>query len=245
MNDIPTPNLPQALLLLALDDDKGSVLGAAAMGLDFGLAGTAVMELALAGRITTDDDKFTVIDDRATGSPVLDAVLAALAAKPGKRLRPWVQHLPQACHLRQTLLDGLVAEGTLARRDQRILWIFHATRYPERDGAMEHDLRARMDAVLLHDQPADARTRLLIEAAHSCHLLDALYPRAQHKAVHARLKALQSLPDACASAIGQVLQAQQAQQAAIVAVICASTVAATAAATSAATAACAASAASC
>ena len=44
--------LPEHLLLLALRDDKGSVVQSSAMALPYGLAGALVMELSMRHRVS-------------------------------------------------------------------------------------------------------------------------------------------------------------------------------------------------
>jgi hypothetical protein len=70
------------LLLLALDDERGTVLSQAAIGLDYGLAGALVMELALRGRIRIDDEAVSTIGP-ATDDALLDDALRVIAATPG------------------------------------------------------------------------------------------------------------------------------------------------------------------
>jgi hypothetical protein len=224
------------LLLLALDDDHGRVLSRAAIGLDFGLAGALVMDLALQGNIDVRGDRVTATRT-SSDDPLLGDALRVIAATPGKNLPHWVRHLSGALGgLRQRLLDRLVAQGTLEKREKRVLLLFHWNVYPEKDARVEHDIRARLDAVLLHGETPDAETACLIHLAAACRVTDAIYPRDQHKAIKARIDALGDAGIAGANAVaGLVAQAEtQAVTAATMAAITASTIAATSAATTAA-----------
>jgi hypothetical protein len=228
--------LANDLLLLALDDERGTVLPPAAIGLDFGLAGAVVMELALRGRIRMDGDKVGV-DAAATGDVLLDDALRAMASQSGKDFVYWVGHLSRDLGgLRQRLLDTLVAQGALVRRDERVLLLFHRAVYPERDGRIEHDIRQRVDAALLDGAPPDAGTACLIHLAAACRVLDAIYPKARHKAIEARIAALGDAGAAGADAVASLVARAEAAavSAATMAAITASTVAATSAATTAA-----------
>lgn len=232
------------LLLLALDDERGTVLPQAAIGLDFGLAGAVVMELALRGRIRLDGDAVATTGT-ATDDALLDDALRGIAAAPGKNLAHWVGHLARDLGgLRQRLLDRLVAQGTLEKRERRVLLLFHQNVYPERDGRVEHDIRARVDAALLHGQTPDAPTACLIHLAAACRVTDAIYPRAEHKAIRQRIAGLDDAGAAGANAVAALVA--RAETAAVTATTMAAITAATVAATSAATtAACSASAAAC
>ena len=224
------------LLLLALDDERGTVLPEAGIGLDYGLAGAVVMELALLGRLVVDGERVSATGT-ATDDPLLDDALRMIAATPGKTLSHWVRHLPGEMNgLRQRLLDRLVAKGTLARRDQRVLLLFHRNVYPERDARVEHDIRARLDGVLLHGQSPDAATACLIHLAAACRVTDAIYPRGQHEAIRARMAELNDAGAAGANAVADMVARAEtaAVTAATMAAITASTIVATTAATAAA-----------
>lgn len=228
------------LLLLALDDERGTVLPQAALGLDYGLAGAVVMELALRGRLRVDGDVATTTG-AATDDTLLDDALRTIAAAPGKTLAHWVEHLSRDLDgLRQRLLDRLVAQGTLAMREQRVLLVFHQKVYPERDARVEHDIRAKVDAALLHGATPDAQTACLIHLAAACRVTDAIYPRDQRRAVKARIATLDDAGTAGANAVaGLVAQAETAAvTAAMMSAVTASTIAATSAACSASTVVC-------
>lgn len=232
------------LLLLALDDASGRVLQQASIGLDYGLAGAAVMELALHGHVKVENERVAPTGT-SSDDPLLDDALRAIAAKPGKKLAHWVQHLPRdVAGLRQRLLDRLVARGTLEQRERRVLLVFHWNVYPERDGRVEHDIRARIDGVLLHGATPDPQTACLVHLAAACRVTDAIYPRSQHKAIKTRIAALDDAAKTGAQAVaGAIATAEAAAvSAAMMGAIMASTIAATSAATASA---CAASAASC
>jgi hypothetical protein len=232
------------LLLLALDDERGTVLPQAAIGLDYGLAGAIVMELALRGRIGLDGDVVSTTGT-ATDDALLDDALRAIAATPGKDLSHWVWHLSRDLGgLRQRLLDRLVARGTLEKREKRVLLLFHQNVYPERDARVEHDIRARVDGALLQSATPDAPTACLIHLAAACRVTDAIYPREQHATIKTRIAELDDAGAAGANAVAALVA--QAETAAVTAATMAAITAATVAATSAATtAACTASTAAC
>ncbi|MGH8183847.1 MAG: GPP34 family phosphoprotein [Rhodanobacteraceae bacterium] len=99
------------LLLLALDDERGTVLPQAAIGLDYGLAGAIVMELALCGCLRVGNDAVATTGTT-TDDALLDDALRAIAATPGKDLPHRVWHLSRdPGGLRQRLLDRLVAQA--------------------------------------------------------------------------------------------------------------------------------------
>ncbi|HJR11669.1 MAG TPA: GPP34 family phosphoprotein [Rhodanobacteraceae bacterium] len=117
----------------ALDDERGTVLPQAAIGLDYGLSDALVMEPALRGRIHVEDEEvFT--SGTSTDDGVLNDALRTIAATPGKNLSHGVRHLSRDLGgPHQRLLDRPVARGTLEKREKRVLLLFHQNAYPERD----------------------------------------------------------------------------------------------------------------
>lgn len=233
--------LPESLLLLALNDTEGTVPVDVQMGLDFGLAGAVIAELAARGCLHLDGKKVTAADAGAANDALLADALGAIAAKPGKKVDWWVHRMSGAVGgLRKRVLSALIAQGTLERRDRRILFVFHYDVFPERNQRVERDIRRELDAVLVQGNQPDERTRWLIQLASACRVLDAIYPSEQRRAVRARVKALAAEGrDAASSAVASAIQAEQA---AVTAAIVAACVVATTAST---TAACSAGAGSC
>jgi hypothetical protein len=60
------------LLLLALDDERGTLFPQTAVGLDYGLAGAVVMDLALRGCVRVDERDRVFAARPAPGDAVLD-----------------------------------------------------------------------------------------------------------------------------------------------------------------------------
>ncbi|RLE17804.1 MAG: GPP34 family phosphoprotein, partial [Acidobacteria bacterium] len=68
--------LSEQLLLLALKDEKGTVVSKAGIALDFGLAGALLLEMTVSGRINIRDGKLIVQNATPSGDPLIDEVLA-------------------------------------------------------------------------------------------------------------------------------------------------------------------------
>src|SRR3954454_2133212 len=180
------PGLPDQLLLLALHDEKGSVIPAAAPVLNGVLIGASLMELALRGRLYDNPDRTVSADPTPTGDVILDGIAARIAgATPPREPRFWVDRLSRDLpNLKDRLLERLVANGVLERRDQRILWAFPSRRFPLADATAEQQARDRIRAVILSGQEADQRTAALITLMRACNLVDEIF--APHERSQAR-----------------------------------------------------------
>jgi len=178
--------LPEELLLLVYDDERGSTWSTS---LETGLGGAVQLDLSLRGRVDVRDGDLVVLDGTPTGEPVLDAALAEVAAtsrpKPPKR---WLGALGKDA--RAASLERLVDRGVLRREDDRVLGLFARTRYPEADGGPEDRVRQRLhDAVVVGTTP-DARTAALASLVRALRLRGEVFRGQDRRATDRRLEEL-------------------------------------------------------
>jgi hypothetical protein len=150
--------LAEELLLLAYDDESGKATGSQ-IGLDLGMAAAVLVELALAGRIGYADGTIVVRNATPTGKPIIDEVLARVAADTPHTPASWVQRLRHG--LRDRVLADLCARGVICDVDETALGFIHLHRYPTVDGTVEAEVRARLSQALTGDDVPDERTAAL------------------------------------------------------------------------------------
>jgi hypothetical protein len=183
-----TLTLAEELLLLALDDAKGTIAMSTSQALGYGLAGATLMDLTLMGRLTSDKN-LVVVDATPTGDALLDQALATIAAaKRARDSKHWVRALGTGIKRhREQLEERLVQRGILHHEEHRILGVIPSPRYPTDDPQPETNSRARIRAAVLGDAPLDARTVTLISIAKACNLLDGLFSREERNATKGRV----------------------------------------------------------
>jgi golgi phosphoprotein 3 len=182
--------LPEHLILLALQDEEGSVVQSGAVALPYGLNGALLLELSLRKRVKVEEGILIEVSDATTGDDILDDALKALAdCERDKTAEFWVAR-PDALvkDLKERLLDRLVNSGILRREEHRFLWLLPVDHYPAADGEPERDLRKRVNDVVLRDGAADESTALLIGLIHACGLVKEVFPGEDFDAVTAKLK---------------------------------------------------------
>lgn len=150
--------LAEELLLLAYDDETGKAT-MPRISLDLGMAAAVLIELALAGRIAYSDGSLTVVDPTPTGEPLVDGVLARMAADTPHSPSSWVQRLRHG--LRDKILGDLCAQGVVRDVDETELGFIHVHRYPTVDPAVEADTRRRLAEALASGELPDERTAAL------------------------------------------------------------------------------------
>ena len=159
----------EEITLLLLDDD-GRFARVPNWSLNYALAGGALMDLALEYRIDTDLEKLVLVDSTPLGDPLLDSVLADIAASGEEQnARYWIERTAARGEaILQESLARLVTHGILESRDDRFMWVFRSRRYPAIDGKVEREVKLRIMEVLFSDEVPDPRDVVIISLAHAC-----------------------------------------------------------------------------
>lgn len=167
--------LPEALTVLLLHPD--GKLGSVAQTLTVGLGGAVIADLALRGLVEHDRHRLVPVKAPLTNVPVLNQAFEEITASPKHRyVTTWVTRLGRGA-LRDEVLAGLVQQGVLDRQERRVLGLFPATAYPERDGASRKLLRGAVLDVLEGRSPATPFTAALIGLLHGTGTLRPLFGR--------------------------------------------------------------------
>ena len=209
--------LAEELLLLALDPVKGSVVNSAYWSLRVGLSGALVAELGLAGSVTLVGRRFEV-----TGPlpehPVLAAAGRSLRERGGRRSADQVRRLDRGVGgVWQSLTDGLVAQGVLGRRRDRV-FLVPVTRHPVLRLPIQQEIVARLRAAAAGDGPLDPQTSVVLALAGPCRLLEVVAPeRVGRRHAKQRIEEAAARTPA-APAVQQVLREVQTAAAAAAAV---------------------------
>lgn len=182
--------MPQQLMLLALDDERGKVVQSSAMALPFALAGAALMELQRLGRIDLTGPTVAVCDTKPTGDPVLDDVLHALdnSSKP-RKLSYWMSsHHKLAPKMRERVTDQLVDQGILQREPHEALWVFRWNTYPTIEERPERAIRTALGNILFGGATPTEEEAMLLALVHACNLAKEVFPDAPARETRRRLK---------------------------------------------------------
>ena len=165
-----TISLIEEFLLLALEDEGGQFSRIPETSLGCGLAGAALIDLEIRGRIETRVEGLWVVDTATTGLAVLDQLLADIAAET-KRLHPkdWIARLmPRAIQLRSEALRTLCERGILAQEDHLFLWVLQERRYPVEHGEERLECKRRVLELLFNEELPDHHDAGLVALADAC-----------------------------------------------------------------------------
>ncbi|MBD3221515.1 hypothetical protein GF314_09755 [bacterium] len=176
-------HLHEEVLLLALDEEKGSII---ADSWQLAAGGAIVAELLLRERVRLDGDRrphVEVVDSTPVGDPILDDALAEMAAREKPRRGvDWVQRLQGRGSLKREIADGLLRKRIVREEEGKVLWIFPTTRYPERDGRAENEVRQRLSrAIFRTGEQVLPRTVVLLALCHAAGMLPQIFDKQRLK----------------------------------------------------------------
>jgi len=186
---------PEEIMLLLLDDEGGDFVRVPEWSVQCALAGAVLMDLALENRIDTDPNWLTVIDPTPVGDDLLDPTLERIAQADGERdTRFWIQDIAQrAGPIRERVLERLVDHGILHVRDEKLLWVFQARRYPAVDGKADREVKLRIMEVLFSDEIPDPRDIVIVCLAEACGIFRELLSRRELEHVTGRIEQVRKL----------------------------------------------------
>jgi golgi phosphoprotein 3 len=211
------PRLPmhEEILLLALDDEKGTTptgsMFANAMG------GAMLAELVMNKVLSVSsekDRKVRVLNPLPTGDVLLDEALAMVRDQnKDKKATHWVTKFAGIKDLKKRTAACLVEKGILSEGEDKVLGLFKRTIYPEVDSGPEADLRRRMrEAIFTDTLDPDPKTIVVVALTDASQMLPTLFDKKELKGRKERIKRLTS-----GEVVGQATkEAVEAIQAAII-----------------------------
>ena len=176
--------LAQELLLIAIDD-AGRTRGGSTE-LDCGIAGAALSELSLAGRIGVVDGRVRVTTLHRP------AIRRATPRSHASRARPRLASPTGGSTSCDTgsatgCWPGSSSGGVLRMELQDVLWLFSVRRYFAIDPRVTSVTRLRLEHVVVRGGHPDARTAALIALLHACGLTRRAFPELDRKQLKTRM----------------------------------------------------------
>jgi golgi phosphoprotein 3 len=182
--------LAEELLLVALDDEEGHDTANWGSGIEAGLAGAILLELALAGHLAPEDGKLVAANGDPPRDPLGAEALDLVRAEEKPRdAGTWIGRIKKELDpLRGRVAERLVERGVLAEEHGKFLGMFRSTSYPERDPEPERRLRAQLADVLVTGREPTAHESMLVSLLHANDLVKRVVPKEERKEARGRAK---------------------------------------------------------
>lgn len=205
-------NLPEALLLFGLHDDKGSIHAAAFAAMDHGLRGAVLAELRLKGQLQTRRDGATrwAPDRTRPRHPILARCSRALDAAPSPGpVDAWLDTLrEQVPALRHELLDHLVDRGVLTAQEHTTPVLADQIRHPLADSSAEASLVQQLNDALGRGEQISPRMGRLVALTVACHLERVVFGVAVRDDARARCQWVSERDAICGAVVRAVALAE-------------------------------------
>ncbi len=194
-------NLAEELLLLVMDEDNGEATSVPARTLGYALAGAALLELALQGRIDTGLETLEVTDPTPLNDNLLDPVLSDIVevSREGRRNPEfWVRRVAERSdELRSLALERLAEAGVVEADDTGFFslsrLVARSRRYPTTGGEHEQEVWLRVLHAIFSDDIPDTRDIVIISLANACDLFRQMLPPDEYAEARERIELISRL----------------------------------------------------
>ncbi|MCG8528725.1 MAG: GPP34 family phosphoprotein [Opitutales bacterium] len=159
-----TLNLPEKLLLLALDDEKGSVAMAYQAGLPTAVAGALFLEMLHKDLLKNEGKRVFKTEGANVACPMMRIGLDRFhrATKP-KTIKNWIQSISGDFRsIEKLVIQNLQKIGALKEVEKTLLWVFTYCRYPTEDARIENQIRRKLHQQVLGEVEIDEEGFLLL-----------------------------------------------------------------------------------
>ncbi|MBN2327055.1 MAG: GPP34 family phosphoprotein [Candidatus Omnitrophica bacterium] len=182
-------SLPEEMILIALNHEKGALYTTANWTLGAGLAGAMLTELALRNRLAISDNVLRALDSSATGDPALDDVLNQIESreKPIK-VSFWIQKLSMQGKKHGRLYLERLVESKILKEEERLVLFFSSKRYFLRNKKLKRELFNRIRWVVLRRHEPDARLLCLLRLIQTCDWVRFIVEKDKVKEAKQRIK---------------------------------------------------------
>jgi Golgi phosphoprotein 3 len=167
-------SITEKFILFALDDKKGGLIGTRS-AIEFGISGSMLFELALAGKLKLDkSSRVTCIDEQPSGNPLPDKALRLIAkSKKPQPLLKWMVNLTMqdSRTIESIYLQQMVQKGLLKRTTRPVLGIFKANSYFPTTLEIRKEILVNIKKVIHLKRSSDPHAILLLGLIDRCNLL--------------------------------------------------------------------------
>lgn len=174
--------LSEEMLLLAINEKKGTIAWYKMPVVNYGVAGAIIRELLEQGKVKLEDDIIKIIDLDPTGDPIIDDALNILdKTKKDKKVHHWISKLSKK-EFRTTLFENLLNKGVLRKmHDEELRWSFSKERYTLWFDRPLRQMQKDLHDILIRGKKADEKSLKLIGLAHACNLYGQVFKIREEK----------------------------------------------------------------
>jgi len=185
--------LYESFYLLALHEEKGTLLSYTTENLPVGLVGAVLDDLAILEKIKVNDNhRLELLEKEPTGDEFLDEALEAIQeSEQLRKINYWIHALsskPKKTSRR--INEQLEEKGLLAQEDGRSLWVIPSPLAPDQHASAKYALKARLRAAALACAEPGLHELALLSLLRACSLLELVFVKDERKLASQRIHEL-------------------------------------------------------
>lgn len=180
--------LYEELLLIFIDDATGAITPIDAVLC--GLAGAILSDLALRGKIYSEDKRMVVVDPTPTTDEILDGALEIMTAyKKLHKVKYWIDALREK-KLVKRIAKRLVAGNILRQEKKHYLWVVPYDCYPQQDASAKYWVKQHLRAVVLGGEKPNLHDLALLSLLKASRFSYMLFTKGERKAADKKIAEL-------------------------------------------------------
>lgn len=183
----------EELLLLSINQDKGTYIKWSVERVNVGLTGAALADLALAGKIGAQDNhRLKLIDETPTGDEILDDFIKTMKdAEKERKFGAWITTLTQKPEkFRKKIAQRLIHKGILTQDDDNLLWVVPSPLDPELEATAKYSLSRDLRGIVLAEQAVGPRQIALLSLIRASDLLALVFVKDERKLANRHINEL-------------------------------------------------------
>lgn len=174
----------EELFLLSIHEDKGTFIKSSIDRIKPGLVGAVLAELALMGRIQTNDNhRLHLLDDSPTEDELLNEVIAVLKdSEKERKWGYWVNQLNQKSEkFIKEITSRLIEKGVVTQDDDHLLWVMPSPFHPDVQSSTKYMVNRHLRGIVLAQGDCGPREMALLSLLRACGLLDLAFLRDERR----------------------------------------------------------------
>lgn len=166
------------LYLLSVHEDKGTYLKSTVESMKPGLAGALLAELALMGKIQTNEKhRLILVDKSPTEDNLLNEVLNILEdSEKDHKFGYWINKVSNGLEkLSKQMTERLIQMGIVSQEDDHLEWEVPTPLDTQVNATSKYWVRRRLRGIVLAQEEADQRDIAILSLLRACGFLDLIF----------------------------------------------------------------------
>ncbi|MFC2152604.1 GPP34 family phosphoprotein [Bacteroidota bacterium] len=202
----------EKFILVALDQKKGKFL-IDSLSLNYGLAGSILLELSELNKIIIKNKRIVTSDKKLTNNLIIDTCIKLInSTRKDRKPRYWIYKIGnKSSKFRKIILKDLYDKRIIRIDKKEFLWgLITIKRYPVINPKEVNEIKSKLKRIVLENEKSDIEAILLLSLMASCKLTRILFAtKKEHRAAGKRIKELTNNIE-ISEAVSQTLREIQA-----------------------------------